>query len=84
LGNKTVYQGFNASLLKEVKKKIFIPYGFKLGNSFIKYPKHDFQEVSTHLEYRFSLGKFRRHDPKGIVAKNCQLVSKAWPYGHEK
>jgi hypothetical protein len=31
---------FIASLPKEIKKKIFIPYGFKLGHYFIKDPKH--------------------------------------------
>jgi hypothetical protein len=70
-----VYQGFNASLLKEVKKKNFIPYGFRLGHYFIKDPKHARKEATSHLEYWFSLGQFRRHDPKGLVAKHCDLVS---------
>jgi hypothetical protein len=37
---QTVLQGFNASLLKEVKKNIFIPYNFSLGHYFLKDPKH--------------------------------------------
>jgi hypothetical protein len=35
-----VLQGFNASLLKEEKKMIFIPYGFKVGYYFIQAAKH--------------------------------------------
>jgi hypothetical protein len=29
------------------------------------------------------LDQFRRHDPKGLVVKNCDLISLAWPYTHE-
>jgi hypothetical protein len=36
------------------------------------------------LEHHFSLGKFRRHEQKGLVVKHFDLVSIAWPYSHKK
>jgi hypothetical protein len=51
-----VLQGFNASLLKEVKKKICIPYNFILGHKYLKYLKHARHEANYILEYVFSHG----------------------------
>jgi hypothetical protein len=45
-----VLQGFNASLLKEAKKNIFIPYGFRIEHYFIKDLKHERKEATNHLE----------------------------------
>jgi hypothetical protein len=42
------------------------------------------KEATSHLEYHFSLGKFRRHDPKGLVSKHYDLVFVTWTYNHEK
>jgi len=51
-----------------------------LGYYFLKHQ----QEASSLLEYRFPLGQFRRHDPKCLVSKNCDLISLAWPYTDEQ
>jgi hypothetical protein len=56
-----VLQGFNASLLKEEKTRIFIPYVFRVGHYFIKDPKHATQDIVSHLENRFQTRWFRRH-----------------------
>jgi hypothetical protein len=79
-----VIQGLNASPLKETKKNIFNSYGFRLEHDFIKDLKHERKQASNHIEYKFPLGKIRRHDPKGLVSKHCDLVFVAWPYSHER
>jgi hypothetical protein len=70
--------------LKEVRKNIFIPYNFSLVHHFLKDPKHAWKEASTPLEYMFPLGQFIRHDPKDLLAKNCDLISLTWSYTHER
>jgi len=70
--------------LKEVRKNIFIPYNFSLDHDFLKHPKHVQQEASALLEYRFPLCQFRRHNPYGLVAMNCDLIYLPWPYTHDQ
>jgi hypothetical protein len=63
-----------------VKKNNCIPYSFILWN----YRKHTRQEATSNLKYQFSLGQFKKHNPKGLVAKHCELVSANFPYSHNK
>jgi hypothetical protein len=42
------------------------------------------QEGQVHLEYRFMTGRYRKHDPKGLVPKHAEQVVLTWPYAHEK
>jgi hypothetical protein len=71
---QTILQGFNASIAKESKKRIFIPYGFKIGHYFIKDTRQARKEALNHLEYRFHTGRFRRHNPKGLVLQHVEKV----------
>jgi hypothetical protein len=70
-------------LVKE-KKRIFIPYGFQVGYYIVRDTKHAKQEGQIQLEYRFMTGRFRKHDPKGLVLKHAEKVSLSWIYAHEK
>jgi len=36
------------------------------------------------LDYMFPQGNFIRHDPLGLVAKNCEVIFLSWSYTHEK
>jgi hypothetical protein len=38
----------------------------------------------SQLEFRFSIGRFRNHDPKGLVLQHASQVSSYWPYTHDK
>jgi hypothetical protein len=42
------------------------------------------QEGLSQLEYRFPTGRFRKHDPKGLVLQHASQVSSCWPYAHDK
>jgi hypothetical protein len=73
-----IYQGFNTSLLKEVKKKIFIPYGFKLGHFFIKDPKQARQEATIHLEYAYLQGSSEDMTQRGLspnIVNCCSIMA---------
>jgi hypothetical protein len=81
---QTILQGFNSLLVKDVKKKLFIPYNFYVG-----YYKN-FQILimlskkgNLMLEFIFQQGQFRRHDPQGLVPKYCNYISWPWHYTHE-
>jgi hypothetical protein len=50
----------------------------------VKYAKHAKQEGQVHLEYRFMTGRYKKHDPKGLVQKHAKQVVLTWPYAHEK
>jgi hypothetical protein len=63
---------------------LFIPYGFQVGYYVVKDAKHAKQEGKVQLEYRFMTGRFKKHDPKGLVLKHVEHVSLSWPYAHEK
>jgi hypothetical protein len=76
-------QGFNTSLVNDSKKIIFIPCNFHLGNYGLSNPKYARHEAGAMLEYMFPQGKFRRHDPFGIVSKHCDMVSLTSPYSHK-
>jgi hypothetical protein len=81
---QTILHGFNASLFKEDKNKICVPYNFSQRYYHLKDPKLDRQESSAMLYYRFFQGNFRRHDPLGLVAKTYEVIFLSWPYTHEK
>jgi hypothetical protein len=49
---------------------------------FVKDPKYAFPRGG--LEYLSPPRYFRRHDPKGIVAKHCELFVASWSYSHKK
>jgi len=70
---QTILQGFNASLVK-YKKRDFIPYGFQLGYYFVKYTTQVKQEGLSHLENRFMIGRYHKHDPKDLVSKHVWQV----------
>jgi len=36
------------------------------------------------LEFRFKTGRFRKHDPKGLVLQHASQVSSCWPYSHDR
>jgi hypothetical protein len=36
------------------------------------------------LEFWFQTGRFRKHDPKGLVSKHASQVSSCWPYAHDR
>ena len=85
LGEKcyqTILQGFNASLVKDMKRYC-IPYSFHNMYHIAKYTMHSKQEGLIHLEYRFPIGQFRRHDTKGIVPQHVGKVVSHWPYAHD-
>jgi hypothetical protein len=42
------------------------------------------QEGIIELEFRFSTGRFCKHDPKGLVLQHASQVSYYWPYAHDK
>jgi hypothetical protein len=54
-----------------------------LGHHFLKDPKHAQQEAHALLEYKFPLVQFKRHDPKGLVYNNYDIIYLAWTYTHE-
>jgi hypothetical protein len=41
------------------------------------------QDGLSQLEYRFLIGRFYKHDPKGLVLQHASQVSFYWPYTHE-
>jgi hypothetical protein len=55
---QTILQGFNTSILKDAKKKNFIPYNISPGHYNLANPKHAGQKASTMLEYRLLEGQF--------------------------
>jgi hypothetical protein len=79
---QTVLDGFNVSLEKD-RRTCFILYNTYTGHYGLTSSKDSRQEVNAMLEYRFPQGKFKRHDPKGLVLKHKQLLNIAWPYAHE-
>jgi hypothetical protein len=64
--SQTILQGYNATLVKD-KKRAFIPYGFHVGFYMVKDIAQVKQDGLSHLEYRFPIGQFCKHDPKGLV-----------------
>jgi hypothetical protein len=61
--------GFNTSLVKD-KKRLFIPDGFSVGHYVVKDEKHAKKEGHVHIEYRFMIGIFKKHEPKVLVLRN--------------
>jgi hypothetical protein len=41
------------------------------------------QEGLSQLDFKFSTGLFRKHDPKGLVLEHASQVSSYWPYAHD-
>ena len=79
---ETLLFGFNASLVKE-KLRLFItypmhisPYG--LNNYF--FARIEAQAID---EYRFLDGRFKRDDPKHLVAQHAAQLGILWPYAHD-
>jgi hypothetical protein len=66
------------------KKRVFIPYGFHIGFYMVKYTAHAKQEELIHLEYRFPIDHFCKHDPKGLVLHHASQVSSCWLYSHDR
>jgi hypothetical protein len=80
---QTILQGYNATLVKD-KKWVFIPYGFHVGFYLVKDTAQAKQEGLSQLEFKFQIGRFDKHDPKGLVLKHASQVSSCWPYAHDK
>jgi hypothetical protein len=80
---QTILQGYNATLVKD-KKWDFIPYGFHIGFCMVKDTTHAKQLRLGQLEFRFQTGRFRKHDPKGLVLQHASQVSSCWPYAHDQ
>jgi hypothetical protein len=80
---QTILQGYNATLVK-YKKREFIPYGLHVGFYMVKDTTQAKQEALSQLEFSFQTGRFRKHDPKGLVLKHASQVSFCWPYAHDK
>jgi len=80
---QTILQGYNATLVKD-KKRDFIPYGFHIGLCMVKYITHDKQIGLGQLEFQFQTGRFRKHNPKGLVLQHASQVSSYWPYAHDQ
>jgi hypothetical protein len=79
---QTILQGFNASLVKD-KKRAFIPYRFYVGYHFIKDTTQARKEAQIQVEYRFYMGRYRKHDPKNLVAQHASQVVSHWSYAHD-
>jgi hypothetical protein len=80
---QAILQGYNATLVKD-KKRAFIHYGFHVGFYMVKDITQAEQEGMSQLEFRFQIGRFHKHDPKGLVLKHASQVSSCWPYTHDK
>jgi hypothetical protein len=80
---QTILQGSNATLVKG-KKRAFIPYGFYVGFYLLKDTSQAKQEGLSQLEFRFPTGRFRKHDPKGLVLQHVLQVSSCCLYAHDK
>jgi hypothetical protein len=57
--------------------------GFILASTWSKIP-HAKQEGLSQLEFWFQTGRFRKHDPKGLVLQHASQVSSCWPYAHDR
>jgi hypothetical protein len=79
---QTILQGFNASLVKD-KKRAFIPYGFYVGYHLVKDTTQARQEAQNQVEYRFYTGRYKKHDPKGLVSQHVGQVVSHWSYAHD-
>lgn len=79
---QTILQGYNTSLVKD-KKRDFIPYGFHIEFYMVRDTAHAKQEKLNQLEYRFHTGRFRKHNPRGLVPQHTTQVSSYWPYAHD-
>jgi hypothetical protein len=80
---QTILQGYNATLVKD-KKREFIPYDFHVGFYMVKYIAQTKKEGLSQLEYRFPIGRFHKHDPKGLVPQHESQVSSCWKYVDDK
>jgi len=80
---QTILQGYNATLVKD-KKWDLIHYGFHVGFYLIKDTAQAKKEGLSQLKFRFSTGRFLKHDPKGLVLQHVSEVSSYWPYTHDK
>jgi hypothetical protein len=67
---QTILQGYNATLVKD-KKWAFIQYGFHIGFYMVKDTKHAKKEGLSQLEFLFRIGRFHKHDPKGLVLQHA-------------
>jgi hypothetical protein len=79
---QTILQGYNATLVKD-KKWYFIPYGFHISLCMVKDITHAKQLGLGQLEFWFQTGRFRKHNPKGLVLQHVSQVSSHWPYSHD-
>jgi hypothetical protein len=50
----------------------------------VKDTVHAKQEGLSQLEFWFKTGRFRKHDPKGLVLQHASQVSSCWPYAHDR
>jgi hypothetical protein len=80
---QTILQSYNATLVKD-KEWDFIPYGFHVEFYLVKDTAQEKMEGIKKLEFRFPLGRFHKHNPKGLVLQNDSQVSSCWPYAHDK
>jgi hypothetical protein len=66
------------------KKQDFIPYGCHIGFYLVKCITQAKLEGLSQLEFRFPIGRLRKHDPKGLVLQLDSQVSSCWSYAHDK
>jgi hypothetical protein len=76
-------QGYNATLVKD-KNQVFFLYGFHVGFYLVKDTSQAKQEGVSQLAFRFQTGRFRKHDPKGLILQHASQVSSCWSYAHNK
>jgi hypothetical protein len=75
-------QGFNATLVKD-KKRFLSLMDFNRVLCGQRCQSCQARRPST-LRIRFMTGRYRKHDPKGLVPKHAEQVVLTWPYTHEK
>jgi hypothetical protein len=84
---QTILHDFNASLVKD-KLRTCILYCIDIGNYGLNKSKFARMEAQTMLEYISPQGRFKRHDPKGLVTQHAKQVNTSWPihmsYGMNK
>jgi hypothetical protein len=80
---QTILQGYNTTLVKD-KKQDSIPYSFHVGFYLVNDTSQAKQEGLSKIKFRFLIGRFYNHDPRGPVPRLASKVSSCWSYAHDK
>ena len=81
---QTMMVKFNSFLIKEVKKKSFIPYYFSIGYYGPINSSHAILEGNKMLEHIMPQRKIKNHDPLSLVSNHCVAAGIQWIYPHRK